>query len=105
MPRQRTASGGKKVYIGLYHGFLTVRPHRMYDAFEMRIIATDDPVAWCVRLSVTRLHTAQTAELIEVLFEVESPEDPWNTARDGGPDPPMGRAVWREFYPLLCEGN
>jgi len=38
----------------------------------MRPITTDDPVAWCVSLSVTRLQCAKTAEHIEVLFEVET---------------------------------
>jgi len=35
---------------------------------EMRPIATDDPVAWCV--SVTRLCCAKTAKRIKILFGV-----------------------------------
>jgi len=40
----------------------------------MRLIATDDPVAWCVSLS--RGCAVQKWLKIEVLFEVETLEDP-----------------------------
>jgi len=48
---------------------IIVRPQRIaYTTYIKRTIATDDHVAWCVSLSVTRLHCANTAERIEVLF-------------------------------------
>jgi len=47
-------------------------PHRMH---EMRTVTIDDPVAWCVSvsLSVTRLHRAKTAGRIEVKLGVNTP--------------------------------
>jgi len=39
-------------------------------------IATDDPVAWYVCQSVTRLRPAKTAKRIEVMIGVETPKGP-----------------------------
>jgi len=41
---------------------------------DMRTIATDDPVAWCVCQSVCNalLRPAKTAKRIEVLFVIET---------------------------------
>jgi len=62
---------------------------------EMRAIATDDPLTWCIvsSLSVTRLRPAKMAEQIEVLFRVKT----W------GPDPPTARenGEWRKCLPIV----
>jgi len=52
---------------------------------------TDDPVACCVSMSVTRLRCAKTAEWIKVIFALEALE-----VLDGGPDSPMLRAGWED---------
>jgi len=46
----------------------------------MWLIATDDPVAWCVSLSVTPLSCAKTAERVETVL------DPMHTVLDGRSD-------------------
>jgi len=56
--------------------------HRMR---EMRSIAVDDHVAWASSL-LGVLPRAHTAELIEVLFEVETYGGQRNVALDGSPD-------------------
>jgi len=70
----------------------------------MRRIATDDPVAWCISLSVTRLRCAKTAERIEVLFGVATFGDPRPIAFYGDPDPPTARGIGKKFYPLQSIG-
>jgi len=45
------------------------QPHRMH---EIRTIATEVQVAWCVCQSVTRPHSSKTDKRIEVLFGVET---------------------------------
>jgi len=55
----------KLTYFFLMHFGISYRPHRMH---EMRTIATDDPVAWCVCLSVTRLRPAKAADQAPVLW-------------------------------------
>jgi len=57
------------------------KPHRMH---EMRTIATDVFVAWCVCLSVTWLRPAKTVE-VEVLFGVATSGNPKNIILDGVP--------------------
>jgi len=58
---------------------------------QMRTIATDGPVVWCVCQSATRLCAPNVAERIEVLF---GGEDSWGSSGpniivlDGGPEPP-----------------
>jgi len=51
---------------------------------EMRTIATDDPVAWSVCLSVKRLRPAKTAKRIQVLFGVEALGSPGHNVLNGG---------------------
>jgi len=56
---------------------------------EMETIATDDPVAWCVCLSVRRApEPCKIAEQTDVLFGVETPADPRNIVLDEGPHLP-----------------
>jgi len=47
---------------------------------------TDDPVAWRVSLSVTRLSCAKTTERIEVRFRMQTLRDPIHIASGEGPD-------------------
>jgi len=58
---------------------------------EMRPVAIDDPVAWCVCLlvcqSITRLCPAKTAKRIEVQFVIEATGGPINTVFNGVPNP------------------
>jgi len=49
----------------------------------MRPVAADDPVALCVCQSVTRLRFAKAAERIEVLFVVETLENPRHIVLNG----------------------
>jgi len=61
----------------------------------MRPIATDDPVAWTVSLSVTRLSCAKTSKQIEVLVEVKTLGDPKHVLLDGDPEASTARGVWK----------
>jgi len=54
----------------------------------MQIIVTDDPGV-CQSRGSTRLRCAKTAERTKMLFGVNSPGGPWNTALHGDPDPPQ----------------
>jgi len=49
----------------------------------MRPIATDDPLAWYVGQYATRLRCQKAVDLIEVLFGVETLEDPSHVVLDG----------------------
>jgi len=55
------------------------RPHRMHN---MRTIATDDPVARRVILSVMRVSCAKTAERIDVLLGTQTPVSQRNIVLD-----------------------
>jgi len=61
----------------------------------VRPIATDDPIAWSIWLSVTRLGWAKMAKRIEFLFGMESLGDPRNILLDY--DAPT--ATWRAMRP------
>jgi len=56
----------------------------------MRPIATDNPVAWCVSLFVTKLSCLKAVERIKVLFEAETLWYPKHIVLDGGHNPVYG---------------
>jgi len=59
---------------------------------DLRPIAIDDLVAWCVCLCATRLRSAKTAEQIEVLFWMDTLWGPRNkTCIRWSPDAVRGR--------------
>jgi len=72
-----------------------IRPHRMH---QMRTIATDILVAWCVCLlvclsvcqSVTRLHLVKTVEQLDIMFGPGT-LGPKEHCTGGGPASPMAR--------------
>jgi len=66
---------------------IIIRHHRMHSA---RPIATDDPVAWCINLSVMLQRCAKTAERIEVLYRNETPGEPRHIVLDSIPNPLYG---------------
>jgi len=68
--------------------FLTIRLHQVC---EMRAIASDDPIAWCVCQSITWLCRAKTAERIKVVFGTETRRSSRNILLDGCPDSSAGR--------------
>ena len=54
----------------------------------MRPIATDDPVAWSVCLSVMQVSPAKTVEWIEMPFGVWTHVEPRHIVLGGSSDPP-----------------
>jgi len=56
-----------------------------------------DPVTWCLCLPIMRLHCAETAERIDVLFRLETLGDPRYIVLDADLDPPT---KWRKILPI-----
>jgi len=69
-------------------------------------VATDDPDARCVSLSVTRLSCAETAKRIKVLFRVETVWDRRHIILEGCPDPlRRGGREWGEILLTVKNRN
>jgi len=68
---------------------------------SMWTIVSDVPIAWCVCQSLVRLHHAKTAELIKVLFGVETTGGPRNIVLDGVPITLCGWG-WGKVCLLFC---
>jgi len=74
-----TYSKGYAAYTALLSLFIAhFRLHQIEEISYLLTVLINDSVAWYVCLSVTRLGYANTAERIEVLFGVESLENPRN---------------------------
>jgi len=84
-----------------------MKPHGTHG---MWTIATDDPVAWCICLSVYHAlrHAKTTAERIDALCRVETLVGHGNIFSDGGPDSPRreevdeSRCDYRQITSYTC---